>query len=129
MKKTINIMGKDYEVCINAYTPFLYKKTFKTGFMEDLSRLSDISFKQDNIRKEFEAQGYKGEELEKKTNVAIMNCLDDMLEVITQIAYILILGNDKNFKPYEAWLEEQEDFNINGTWITEVTEFAVASFQ
>lgn len=129
MKKTINIMGKDYEVCINAYTPFLYKKTFKSGFMEDLSKLSEISIKKDELEKELKKKNLTDEELEQQLNVQTMGSLDDLLGIITQIAYIMILGNNKNFKSYEEWLQEQENFDISGAWIGEVTEFAVTSFR
>lgn len=129
MKKTINIMGKDYEVCINAYTPFLYKKTFKTGFMEDLSKLSEINLKREQLEKELTEKGLTKEEIEEQINLKTMGDLDSLIEVITQIAYILILGNDKNFKPFENWIAEQEKLSLTDNWIAEVTELAVTSFQ
>lgn len=129
MKKTMNIMGKDYEVCINAYTPLLYKKTFKSGFMEDLSKLSEVSLKRDELTKELIAKGIEENKVEEQVNVKTMSSLDDFVEVITQIAYILILGNNKNFKSYEDWMSEQETLSMSDNWIAEVTEFAVASFQ
>lgn len=129
MKKTINIMGKDYEVCINAYTPFLYRKTFKKGFMEDLSSLSKINTKRITLEKELTKQGLTKEEVEEQINLKTMGDLDNFIEVITQIAYILILGNDKNFKSYEDWIQEQEKLSLEDNWIGEVTELAVASFQ
>lgn len=129
MKKTINIMGKDYEVCINAYTPFLYKKVFKTGFMEDIGKLSEINVKRETLEKELTNKGLTKEEIEEQINLKTMGDLDSLIEVITQIAYILILGNDKNFKPFESWIAEQEKLSLTDNWIAEVTELAVTSFQ
>lgn len=129
MNKEINIMGKVYKCSINAYTPLLYKKTFKSGFMEDLSKLSEIGLKRTELEKELQGKGLKKEEIEEQINIKLMGSLDDFIEVITQIAYILILGNDKNFKTYEDWMSEQETLSIDDSWITEVTEFAVSSFQ
>lgn len=129
MKKTINIMGKDYEVCINAYTPFLYKKVFKTGFMEDIGKLSEINVKRETLEKELTNKGLTKEEIEEQINLKTMGDLDSLIEVITQIAYILILGNDKNFKPFETWIAEQEKLSLTDNWIAEVTELAVTSFQ
>ena len=129
MKKEINIMGKVYECSTNAYTPLLYKKTFNKGLMEDLSKLGELNNKREQYEKELKEQGFTGEELENQVNLKTMGNLDDFIEVITQIAYILILGNDKNFKSYEDWISDCETLSLSDNWIAEVTEFAVNSFQ
>ena len=49
MKKKINICGKEYVVCTNALTMFLYKKEFKTGMLADINRLQELYIKQQKI--------------------------------------------------------------------------------
>lgn len=106
MKKQINIMGKVYDVQTSAYTPFLYKKTFKTGFISDIQKLSNIRVEDDKVE----------------------GNLDDFFEVILQVAYILILGANKNFMSFDEWVSTHESLNMSDTWVAEVTELAVSSF-
>lgn len=106
MKKEINIMGKVYEVQTSAYTPFLYKKVFKSGFLSDIQKLTELKVENDKV----------------------VGNIDDFFEVILQVAYILILGANKNFKPFDEWVSEHESLNMSDTWVAEVTELAVSSF-
>lgn len=106
MKKEINIMGKVYEVQTSAYTPFLYKKTFKSGFLSDIQKLTELQVKDDKV----------------------VGNIDDFFEVILQVAYILILGANKDFMSFDEWVSTHESLNMSDTWVAEVTELAVSSF-
>lgn len=106
MKKEIEIMGKVYEVQTSAYTPFLYKKTFKSGFLGDITKLTNLQIEDDKV----------------------VGNIDDFFEVILQVAYILILGANKDFMPFEEWIASHESLNMSDSWVAEVTELAVTSF-
>lgn len=106
MKRELNIMGKVYEVQTSAYTPFLYKKVFKSGFLSDIQKLSEIKIEDDKV----------------------VGNIDDFFEVILQVAYILILGANKNFMAFDEWVSSHESLNMSDTWVAEVTELAVTSF-
>lgn len=124
--KTITICGKEYEVACNAYTRFEYKRIFKKGIFEDLGTLQEFSLEQENIKKEM--SGKTEEEITNATNMAIMNRLDDFLDVIEKIAYILIYTANPKCGSFEEFLTGIEKINLADSWIAEVTEFAVNSF-
>lgn len=119
MKKKVKICGKEYDVSTNALTPFLYKKEFKVGMMADIGRLQEIYVQQ---------QGKTEEEVEKEVSETLMPKLDDFTEVIFRIAYILIKTSNRDFMPFDAWLESVDNFSFEDKWIAEVTELAVNSF-
>ena len=106
MKKSMEIMGKVYEVQTSAYTPFLYKKTFKRGFLADIQSLTNLKVEDDKV----------------------VGNIDDFFEVILQVAYILILGANKDFMSFDEWVSSHESLNMSETWVAEVTELAVSSF-
>ena len=54
--------------------------------------------------------------------------LDDFIDVIEKIAYILIYTANNKIGSFEDWLKSIEKINLSDSWISEVTEFAVASF-
>ena len=106
MQKEIEIMGKVYKVQTSAYTPFLYKKTFKSGFLGDITKLTNLQIEDNKV----------------------VGNIDDFFEVILQVAYILILGANKDFMPFEEWVASHESLNMSEEWVAEVTELAVTSF-
>lgn len=106
MKKELEIMGKVYEVQTSAYTPFLYKKTFKSGFLGDIQKLTNLQIEDNKV----------------------VGDIDSFFEIILQVAYILILGANKNFMSFEEWVSTHESLDMTESWVAEVTELAVNSF-
>ena len=88
--KTITICGKEYKIECNAFTRFQYKTVFGRGIFADIKVLSEFSEKQENLRKELKAKKMSDEEIENEINKSMMENLDDFIDVIERIAYILI---------------------------------------
>lgn len=126
MKKKMEIGGKEYDICSNAYTMFLYKKEFKTGIMTDISRLQEFAITQDKITKEMEGKSI--EEIQRAIGLALMPEMDTYVEVALRIAYVFIKCANPNFMPFDNWLQTIEEFNFEDKWVSEVTEIAVNSF-
>ena len=126
--KTITICNKEYPITCNAFTRFQYKKIFGKGFFTDIKLLNDFSEAQESIRKELEDKGLEEEEIEKKITSSMMEGLDDFIDVIEKIAYILIYSANNKIEPFEKWLENIEKIDLSDSWISEVTECAVNSF-
>lgn len=124
--KTITICGKEYEIACNAYTRFEYKRIFNKGIFEDLGALQEFSSEQERIKKEM--TGRSEEEITEAVNMAILNKLDDFIDVVEKIAYILIYTANKKIGSFEEFLTGIEKINLADSWIVEVTEFAVNSF-
>lgn len=124
MEKKLKICGKEYEIKVNALTMFLYKKEFKTGMMADIGRLQTLYIKQPKI----DTEGKTEDEIALETGNALMPNLDDFIEVSLRVAYILIKTANRSFMPFEEWTQTIQEFNINDSWIGEVTELAVNSF-
>ena len=118
MKKIV-INDKEFDIDCNAFTRFQYKSIFKKGIFADIKILSDYSQKQ---------EGKSDEEIEKPVNSEMMVDLDDFIDVIEKIAYILIYTANNKIGSFEDWLKSIEKINLSDNWISEVTEFAVASF-
>ena len=53
----------------------------------------------------------------------------DILEMALKIAYTMITEYDKNFKPYENWLEDIDNLFENTSWLQEVMELAMSTFR
>ena len=126
MRKKMNICGKEYDICTSAFTMFLYKKEFKTGMMADISRLQEFATKQSQIVKENE--GKTEEQINEILGLALMPEIDNYVEVSLRLAYVFIKCANPKFKPFDDWVQELEEFNIEDSWIGEVTELAVNSF-
>ena len=58
----------------------------------------------------------------------MMENLDEFLDVVEKIAYILIYSANKSVGSFEDWLKGIEKIDLSASWIGEVTEFAVSSF-
>ena len=126
MRKKMEIGGKEYEICSNAFTMFLYKKEFKTGIMADIGRLQEFATVQEKIAKEME--GKPQVEIDKAVGLALMPEMDTYIEVCLRIAYIFIKCANPSFMGFEEWLQTIEDFSFEDKWVSEVTELAVNSF-
>lgn len=126
--KTITICGKEYKIECNAFTRFQYKTVFGRGIFADIKVLSEFSEKQENLRKELKAKKMSDEEIENEINKSMMENLDDFIDVIERIAYILIYTANNKAKSFEEWLKGITKLDLSESWIGEVTEFAVSSF-
>lgn len=126
--KKITICNKEFNIDCNAYTRFQYKSIFGRGIFSDIKILSDYSDKQENLRKKLKDEGKTDEEIEKQVNSEMMTNLDDFIDVIEKIAYILIYTADNKIGSFENWLKSIEKIDLSESWIAEVTEFAVSSF-
>ncbi len=126
--KTITICDKEYEVACNAFTRFQYKKVFGRGIFSDIKVLNEFSEKQERLKKDLEKQELDKEEIEKKLNLAMMDSLDDFIDVIERMAYILIYTANNKVGSFEEWISGFEKIDLSASWISEVTEIAVNSF-
>lgn len=126
--KTITICGKEYKIECNAFTRFQYKTVFGRGIFADIKVLSEFSEKQEILRKELKAKKMSDEEIENEINKSMMENLDDFIDVIERIAYILIYTANNQVEGFEEWLKGITKLDLSESWIEEVTEFAVSSF-
>lgn len=126
--KSITICNKEYPITCNAFTRFEYKKIFNRGIFADIKVLSEFSDNQEKIKKELAEKGLADEEIEKKINLYMMEHLDDFIDVIERIAYILIYSANDKIESFENWLKAIEKIDLSDKWIQEVTEVAVSSF-
>lgn len=126
--KKITICNKEYEISCNAFTRFQYKTIFGNGIFADIKLLNEFSSKQEKIRKELTAKKATEEEIENQINLAMMENLDEFIDVVEKLAYILIYTNDNKIGSFENWLKGIDKIDLSESWIAEVTEFAVNSF-
>lgn len=126
--KTITICDKEYEITCNAYTRFQYKELFGKGIFTDIKVLNDFSEKQEKLKKELIKKKISEEEIEREISLLMMDNLDDFIDVIQRIAYILIYSANNKIGSFEDWLRGIEKIDLSANWISEVTELAVNSF-
>lgn len=126
--KTITICDKEYPIDCNAFTRFQYKTIFGRGIFADIKILSDFSEKQEKLTNELKEKGLKKEEIEKEINSSMMENLDDFIDVIEKMAYILIYTANNKVDSFENWLKGITKIDLSAEWISEVTELAVNSF-
>ena len=74
------------------------------------------------------AKKLSNEEIENQINISMLENLDDFIDVIERIAYILIYTANNNVENFEEWLKGITKLDLSQPWISEVTEFAVSSF-
>lgn len=126
--KTITICDKEYPIECNAFTRFEYKSIFGRGIFQDIKLLNDFSKLQEAKRKELKAKNMEDKEIEEEVNLMMMERLDDFIDVIERIAYILIYTADNKVEKFDEWLKGINKIDLSADWISEVTEFAVDSF-
>lgn len=126
--KKITIDNVEYQIACNAFTRFQYKKIFGRGIFSDIKILNKFSEKQNDIRKKLEKENVTEEEIQKTINEMMLDNLDDFIDVIEKITYILIYTANSNIDSFENWLKGIEKIDLSSNWISEVTELAVNSF-
>lgn len=126
--KTITICDKEYPVACNAFTRFQYKTIFGKGIFADIKVLNEFSDKQEKIKKELAEKGLSEEEIEKQINLLMMENLDDFIDVLERMAYILIYTANDKIGTFDEWLKGLDKIDLSADWIGEVTELAVNSF-
>lgn len=123
--KKITINDKEYEISCNAFTRFQYKKIFGRGMFEDIRTLNKMNEEQEKLKKTFKGSE---EELNSEINNITLDNLDDFMDVIERIAYILIYTANDKVGTFEDFLKGIDKVNLSDAWISEVTETAVNSF-
>ena len=126
--KTITICGKEFPIECNAFTRFQYKSIFGKGIFEDISVLNDFSTKQEELTKELKKKKLSDEEIDNEINKMMLQHVDDFLDVIEKMAYILIYTANSNIGSFEDWLKGITKIELSENWTSEVAELAVNSF-
>ena len=126
--KTITICNKDYEISCNAYTRFEYKRIFKVGIFEDIQKLNEFSQNQELLRKELKEEGIDDKDIEEKVANQMIGKLDDFIDVIERLAYILIYTANNKIGTFEEWLSGIDKIDMSAEWVKVVTEYTVESF-
>lgn len=106
MEKLINIGGKSYSMKSSAYTQFKYKNDTGRRLLSDLQAITKLQ-----SLSEFE----------------LINDIDDLIEILLKIAYVMIEESGKNdIKGYEEFLKELDDVFSDFDWVSEVVELATS---
>lgn len=107
MKKIIRISNKDYTIKSSAYTQFKYKNDTGRNLLSDLQSLR------------LKIEGKKEEE--------VVGALDDMLDIVLKITYILIdEANQENVGSFDDFLKGIDDLFSDINWIADSIECAIA---
>ncbi len=102
MEKIITISNKDYKMKASALTQFSYKNETGRSFLNDLQKLTDL-----------------------KDDAENPEALDNITELVLQIAYIMIKEADKSQATnYEEFLSGIETLYDNTDWIADILELA-----
>lgn len=128
MRKKLKICDKEYDICSSAFTLLMYKKEFKTGIMEDVSKLNELNIKQLEVAKKAKEEGRSEEEIEALTSNVLLSELDNLIVIVLQLAYIFIKTANPQFMSFEEFTQTIENINLDDGWIAEVTEIAVNTF-
>ncbi len=104
MKKIIKIGSKDYTMQSSAYTQFKYRDMTGRKLMQDINKIKDLREKSDDI----------------------FAVLDDFLEILLQITYVMIVESDvKQVGSFEDFLKGIEKLFDDIKWVDEVIDLAV----
>lgn len=126
--KTITISGIDYNISCNALSHIKYKSLFNRRMISDIDIIKDYLVKQTIATLKLQEEKYNQEELQKLLSKFMMEYVDEFLEALTRITYIMILTSNENIGSYEKWLESIPRLSTDDQWIFEVTEYAVDCF-
>jgi predicted Zn-dependent peptidase len=127
--KTITICDKEYKISCNAYTRFEYKKIFGVGIFEDIQKLNNFTQEQETMREKLKKEGMSEKDIEKNISNSTINKLDDFIDVLERLAYILIYtANKEEIGTFEEWLSGIDKIDMSAEWVRVVTEFTVESF-
>ena len=104
MKKIINLGGKDYTMQSSALTQFKYRDMTGRKLMQDIEKIKDLKDNEDNI----------------------LSGLDDFIEIVLKIAYVMIVESDsKQVGSFEDFLKGIENLFEDTNWVEEVIELAL----
>lgn len=126
--KTITIYGKEYNIDCNALTHIKYRSIFNRSMTADINIIKEYLVKQTIATLQLQKDGLKEKELKKLLSKFMLEYVEEFVEAITRIAYILILTANKEVESYEKWLESIPKLSTDDKWIFEVTEYAVDCF-
>ena len=128
--RTIVIDGNEYEIECNALTYIQYKKIFNKGIFADMDIIKNYlvmqTLKANELKEKYPQM--TEQEIDVQIGNYMNNYIDDFVEVITRIAYILIYSANEKTEEYEKWLRKIKNFKIDDDWVAEVTELAVDCF-
>lgn len=129
--KTIEICGKEQKIECSAFTYIKYRQTFNVGLMEDIQKIQTFTILQSINKEKIESKNpsISNEELENELGEAMIGTIDEFIEPITKITWILMYTADNSIAEYEKWLKTLTNFSINDKWIVEVAELAVNCFR
>lgn len=101
MVKTIKIDGKSYDMKSSAYTQFAYKNETGRSLLDDIQHLQNI-------------------------NVEEYSNLDNFIELITDISYVMIKeADEKQVQNKIEFLKGINNLLEDTDWITQVIELAI----
>ena len=104
MKKIIKVGGKEYSMQSSAYTQFKYKNDTGRKLMQDINKIQEL----------------------RKSGTDILSVLDDFLEIILQITYVMIEESDsKQTGTFEEFLKGTDKLFEDTEWVNEVIELAM----
>lgn len=106
----IKIGNKEYVGCCNAMTYIFYNKVFNLNIFDDLDKIKGCLIK-------FKLQSGNKDDI------------DNMVDIILRLIYILIYTNNQNeINSFEKWKKQHEHEVIELETINEVIEFFVDNF-
>lgn len=106
----IKIENKEYVGCCNAMTYIFYNKVFNLNIFDDLDKIKGCLIK-------FKLQSGNKDDV------------DNMVDIILRLIYILIYTNNQNeINSFEKWKKQHEHEVIELETINEVIEFFVDNF-
>lgn len=128
--KNIKIGEKEHQIDCNAYVQIDYRKIFNRGIIKDVQIVNKFIATQTLKYAELKAKNpeMSEEDILVKVSELTIDDLDEFVEVLTKITWILIYTVNKNIEDYETWLKGMTKIDISSKWVAEVTELAVSSF-
>lgn len=106
MKKQVKIGEKEYFMKSSAYTQFKYKNDTGRKLLADIQEIT---------------------KLEKVKETEVLGEMDDVIEILLRIAYVMIDEADTNqVESYEAFLKETDGIFDNQDWIMDVITLATS---
>lgn len=107
MKKIINLGGKTYTMQSSALTQFKYRDMTGRKLLQDIDSIKEL-----------------------KANIAniddTLNILDDFLEILLQITYVMIVESDASQVGFfEDFLKNTETLFDSMDWVNDVIELAL----
>lgn len=117
MEKTIKIGNKEFNMSSSAYTIVKYKNDTGRSLMQDLAEFETkykdlFNAKEDNI------------------NMNILGQVDEIMEMILRIAFIMTNEKDKSqAQTFDDFLKQIDNYYEGLDWLNEVVELATSPFQ